>query len=88
AGVLVASRTQSPAADGAPVLASGSSVTPATPGGLATPAQGLGEPQWQVVDGQVIRDARLDSYLRAHRRGPIGVPGSGAGRFETVVLER
>jgi sigma-E factor negative regulatory protein RseA len=91
AAVLVASRTQAPLADGAPVMASGPAVspaTPATPVSVAAPVQGLGEPQWQVVEGQVIRDARLDSYLRAHRRGPIGVPGGDAGRFETVVLER
>jgi hypothetical protein len=36
----------------------------------------------------VIRDARLDAYLRAHRGGQAARPGAVSGRFETVVLER
>jgi sigma-E factor negative regulatory protein RseA len=40
-------------------------------------------PQWQMLDERVLRDARLETYLRAHR-------GSAAvgGRIEAVVLER
>ena len=48
----------------------------------------LGDPQWRVVDGNLIRDARLDAYLRAHRGLDAARPGAVAGRFETVVLER
>ncbi|MEI8265218.1 MAG: sigma-E factor negative regulatory protein [Betaproteobacteria bacterium] len=46
------------------------------------------EPVWRAADGQLIRDARLDEYLRAHRAGSPAVPGGATGRFETVVLER
>lgn len=54
------------------------------------PAQmeALGEPATQVVDSRLIRDAKLDQYLRAHRGGPVALPGGPTGRFETVVLER
>ncbi len=45
------------------------------------------EPSWQAVDGRLIRDAQLDSYLRAHRAGAAALPGGVTGRFETVVLE-
>jgi sigma-E factor negative regulatory protein RseA len=45
------------------------------------------EPAWQAVDGRLIRDAQLDSYLRAHRAGAPALPGGVTGRFETVVLE-
>jgi sigma-E factor negative regulatory protein RseA len=40
-------------------------------------------PQWQMLNERVLRDARLETYLRAHR-------GSAAvgGRVEAVVLER
>jgi sigma-E factor negative regulatory protein RseA len=48
----------------------------------------LGDPQWRVIDGNLIRDARLDAYLRAHRGLEAARPGAVAGRFETVVLER
>lgn len=55
----------------------------ASPAAAGSGAAALGEPQWRHVDGKVIRDARLDAYLRAHRG-----TGAVAGRFETVVLER
>lgn len=54
-----------------------------SPAASGSGAVALGEPQWRHVDGKVIRDARLDAYLRAHRG-----TGAVAGRFETVVLER
>jgi sigma-E factor negative regulatory protein RseA len=81
AGVLLVARTQAPSAERAPVLAS----LPAPPN---APADRLGDPQWQVVDGKLIRDARLDNYLRAHRGGQVAMPGGATGRFETVVLDR
>jgi sigma-E factor negative regulatory protein RseA len=46
-------------------------------------AGAAGDPQWRALDGQVLRDAQLDAYLRAHR-GTNAV----SGRFQTVVLER
>ena len=54
------------------------------------PAQmeALGEPATRVVDSALIRDAKLDQYLRAHRGGPVALPGGPTGRFETVVLEK
>ena len=57
-------------------------VQPASSEASAAGAIGA-DPQWRMLDGKIIRDARLDAYLRAHR-------GSGAvsGRFETVVLDR
>lgn len=81
AGVLLVARMQAPSAELAPVLAS----VPAPPNASA---DGLGDPQWQVVDGKLIRDARLDHYLRAHRGGQVAMPGGATGRFETVVLDR
>jgi sigma-E factor negative regulatory protein RseA len=80
AGLLVAMRAQAPAADLDPQLASKS-----TP---QLSADRLGDPKWQVVDGKLIRDARLDGYLRAHRGSQVAMPGGATGRFETVVLER
>jgi sigma-E factor negative regulatory protein RseA len=41
------------------------------------------DPQWRTLDGKVIRDARLDAYLHAHRGN-----SAASGRFQTVVLER
>jgi len=54
--------------------------------GSATTAQA--GPVWQPADARLIRDARLDEYLRAHRSGGPAMPGTAAGRFESVVLER
>lgn len=59
----------------------------AAPAGSSASAA-LGDPQWRVLDGRMIRDERLDAYLRAHRGIAAARPGAGAGRFETVVLER
>lgn len=55
---------------------------------LAAASPEAAEPVWRAADGQLIRDARLDEYLRAHRAGSPAVPGGATGRFETVVLER
>ena len=55
---------------------------------VAAAALAVAEPVWRAADGQLIRDARLDEYLRAHRAGGPAVPGGATGRFETVVLER
>lgn len=56
---------------------------------VSTPASAaLGDPQWRVLDGKVIRDARLDAYLRAHRGSLAVHPRAVGGRYDTVVLER
>lgn len=95
AAVVVMTRTLAPAGEGAAVLAvapaasglvTGQALVPVSAGGAA--AAIAGDLQLQVVDGKLIRDARLDGYLRAHRGGSAAVPGSAIGRFETVVLER
>lgn len=90
AGVLVLTRVVAPqAADGA-VLAS-TQAAPAAPAARAVQGVAAGDAAdvpLQVVDGKLIRDARLDSYLRAHRGGLSAMPGGAVGRFETVVLER
>lgn len=71
AGVPLVQRVS---AEAQPVLSAGS----------ASVAANLGaDPEWRTLDGKVIRDARLDAYLHAHR-GSSAV----AGRFQTVVLER
>jgi sigma-E factor negative regulatory protein RseA len=59
-----------------------------TPGPEAWEASAAAAPVWQPADGRLIRDARLDEYLRAHRAGGPALPGGATGRFETVVLER
>lgn len=55
---------------------------------VAAASSASADPVWRAADGQLIRDARLDEYLRAHRAGGPAVPGGATGRFETVVLER
>jgi sigma-E factor negative regulatory protein RseA len=55
-------------------------------GTVAAPGQAL------VLDGQLIRDAQLDAYLRAHRemRGSAAaaVPGGAMRSVETIVPQR
>lgn len=48
----------------------------------------LGDPQWLVMDGRMVRDARLDAYLRAHRGTWAARPGAVPVRVENVVFER
>jgi sigma-E factor negative regulatory protein RseA len=49
------------------------------------------EPTLRVVSGQLIRDARLDRYLAAHRQGANGaalqMPGAVVRSVDTIVLE-
>ena len=59
---------------------------PAAP--LPAGAVPLGDPQARVIDGAVIRDPRLDAYLRAHRGHAAPRPGAVTGRFEPVVLDK
>lgn len=84
ASALLVLRMSAPGAErnGTPLLVS----APLSTSGSADDRPG--DPQWRVVDGNLIRDARLDAYLRAHRGGSAAMPGGATGRFETVVLER
>ena len=76
-----------PEASRAPALVAASG--PALQAATAVSATPLaGEPRWQAADRKLIRDERLDAYLRAHRGAPVAMPGAASGRFETVVLER
>jgi sigma-E factor negative regulatory protein RseA len=49
------------------------------------------EPQLRVVNGQLIRDARLDRYFAAHRQSAGGaalqLPGAAVRSVDTIVLE-
>jgi len=45
----------------------------------------------QTMNGRLIRDARLDRYLAAHRQSATGaalqMPGAGLRNVDTIVLE-
>jgi sigma-E factor negative regulatory protein RseA len=87
---LVTLRVTDPAAPAAPSLAQAPTVEAARGGGAqgVLTGQGANDPPWQVVRGKLIRDERLDAYLRAHRGAPEATPGVASGRFETVVLDQ
>jgi sigma-E factor negative regulatory protein RseA len=76
AGVLVMTRVAQPLNDSTATLASGSPV----PRVLTHPAtvESLAEVQGLVADGKLIRDARLERYLAAHKQygvsSPVAVP--------------
>ena len=57
-------------------------------GSVAAPASA----QMMVVDGQLIRDARLDAYFEAHRgaagAGPSALPGGALRSVEILVPQR
>jgi len=77
AGVLVVSRLSGPAAEsGAPEMARASD----SPLGVLRVSNGAAAVPSTVVSGAVIRDPRLDEYLRAHQSARGGfaatVPGS------------
>jgi sigma-E factor negative regulatory protein RseA len=80
AGVLVVTRLSAPEASG-PLLAANQA--PSAVVGKAAAPQPL------VVEAGLIRDARLDSYLRAHREAlggvPVALPG-GAPRNVEMLL--
>lgn len=61
-------------------------VAPVVPVAAAT-----GQPDVMVANGQLIRDARLDRYLAAHRqvsgRVAVHVPGTVVRSVDTIVLE-
>jgi len=63
--------------------------SPEAPTLAVAPSQG--QPELRVVNGQLIRDARLDRYLAAHRKGANGsalaMPGDVMRSVDTIVLE-
>jgi sigma-E factor negative regulatory protein RseA len=83
AGVLVVTRVSAPEAG--PQLAAAPAAKPVA--SLVSAAGGPDQPL--VVEGRLIRDARLDSYLRAHREAlgsaPAALPG-GAPRNVEMLL--
>lgn len=89
AGVLVVSRMSAPEATG-PVLASSGEL----PQGLQRAGVGAsaGRPATGTFDAQLIRDAQIDAYLRAHReaRGSsaMAVPGGVMRSVDTIVPQR
>jgi sigma-E factor negative regulatory protein RseA len=88
AGVLTLTRVAGEAPNGAAGTDIARVVAPASttaPGPMTTsasigPALAGGEPQTFVASGQVIRDARLDRYLAAHKQfagsSALGVPSA------------
>ncbi|MBK1688195.1 sigma-E factor negative regulatory protein [Rubrivivax gelatinosus] len=87
AGVVVVTRMSSLAPSGGAVLAD---APPAQPG-LSLATTGAAAPRALVVEGRLIRDARLDAYLRAHRDamagGPAALPGGGPRNVEVMAPE-
>ena len=84
AGVLVATRLSAPAIEG-PALA----VEGVNSGGLALTANGARPVQALVIEGRLVRDERLDAYLRAHREASggfaVAVPGGTPRNIETLA---
>lgn len=72
-------------------LAQNASVAPAAPA-PASPVIVVGDPQAVVASGQVIRDARLDRYLAAHKQfagsSALGVPSGFLRNATATVSER
>jgi sigma-E factor negative regulatory protein RseA len=89
AGVLVVSRMSAPE-PAAPALLAASPPTPSSLQRVGTAAAPAG--QTLVLDGQLIRDAQLDAYLRAHREmrssAAAAVPGGAMRSVETIVPQR
>jgi sigma-E factor negative regulatory protein RseA len=83
AGVMVVARISSPALD-APAVAVG----PQQRAGVALVDAKAQPPQQLTIDGHVIRDARLDAYLDAHRKAAggtsVAVPGGVPRQFDSM----
>lgn len=74
---VVVSRLSAPTADAPADVLAGRSATPPAVSGIATAS----------MPGQLVRDARLDEFLRAHQaaHGGMSVPGSGLTRASVVL---
>jgi sigma-E factor negative regulatory protein RseA len=92
AGVLVVMRSVSPGAGAGAspveIAVAPAARSPVVSKSASAALPGLGDPQFQVVDGNLIRDERLDSYLRAHRGGSALLPGPVNGRIESATFQR
>ena len=75
AGVLVVARMGLPSDAAGSALAAASSPALTLVGNGGLPAA----PAGRVGEGQVIRNARLDEYLRAHQSARGGIPVAGSG---------
>lgn len=84
AGVVVLLRPSAPEADAVAARARVHE-RPASVAALPAP------PELRAVNGQLIRDARLDRYLAAHRQSANGaalrMPGAVVRSVDTIVLE-
>jgi sigma-E factor negative regulatory protein RseA len=73
---------------GAPTVAQQGNAAPMVATSAAAPQQ---MPTAQVVNGRLIRDARLDRYFAAHRQSANGaalqMPGAVVRSVDTIVLE-
>jgi sigma-E factor negative regulatory protein RseA len=68
---------QSPGDGGAPQLVQAPAATPRAVAAAAQAAPAPVEPQTLVINGQLIRDARLDQYLAAHKQhSTMGMPAA------------
>ena len=88
AGVLLVSQMPGgPSLRGVPAdatLAAASAVQPAVVVSTAEP----GDPPAVVLNGQLIRDARLDEYLAAHKKfGGSSVPGGPSGFLRNAAAD-
>jgi sigma-E factor negative regulatory protein RseA len=95
AAVLLVTRSGTPAeGPGTELAAARPSAGVPAPGVsvVALPARpASAQPPSLVVDGQLLRDARLDEYLRAHREmlgSPAASPGGGLRNVDTIVPQR
>ena len=87
AGVVVVTRMSAPAPS-TPLLAAG----PAASSELRRVGNGAAAPGATFVDAELIRDAQIDRYLRAHREMSGGqaaaVPGGALRSVDTIVPQR
>jgi sigma-E factor negative regulatory protein RseA len=96
AGTLVVSRLSAPEPAAPALLASSPpqvlAGSPSAPPNVQLVGTQPSPGQTLVLDGQLIRDAQLDAYLRAHRdmRGSAAaaVPGGAMRSVETIVPQR
>lgn len=83
AGVLVLLRAAAPGGEVAPALLAGQSARPAATAPLTVAAG---------VEGEMLRDARVDEYLRAHRAtlagSPVALPGGAMRNVELILPQR
>lgn len=89
AAALVVARSPDAGSEGGAVF---SAVQPAPGAGVQRVGAVPASSATLVLDGQVVRDAQLDAYLRAHRQmlvgAPAAVPGGAMRSVETIAPGR